>query len=213
MIDRKQDQEILSHEASTYTSDPSPDHFHPFALAVAQSTSDDAEPPHYIADNVEDVQTSSLSSDPKVSFAPASSPAACSKEGSHSSSSSMLSYVDDYRDKPNSQTATTPTDRHRDVVSADVHSAETIQGFQTSAHSRLPPKKELDNAAAADARLESQVRIPSVAYALNQSAKTRNPQARLRSKLSRLFGSRRKPREERPKSLSRLALHPQAEGR
>ncbi|KAL9004448.1 MAG: hypothetical protein Q9188_002747 [Gyalolechia gomerana] len=202
------DREILSLEASMHTSDPYQDDPHPFAPAGTQTANGNEIPLQYNANNGQNAQTWSLSSDKQAPFASASSPAVRNKEDSQSSSDSALLHVDHHRDAPTGETALY---NHLYSAPSAAHSADPISSPQTSACSRLPHQNELDNAPAADAQLKSQGRIPSVAYALDQSLKTKNPQASLRSKFSRLFGSRRKPREERPKSLNRLALNPQVE--
>ncbi|KAI4167890.1 MAG: hypothetical protein LQ343_006849 [Gyalolechia ehrenbergii] len=203
------DREILSLEASTHTSNPYQDGLHPFVPAVAQSANDNENPLQYNADNRQNAQTSSLSSHKKAPFASAFSPAVRNKEDSQSLSDSVHLRVDHHRDAPTGETAL--YNHPYSAPSAD-QSAETISSSQTSARSRIPHQNELDNAPTPDAQLTSQGRIPSVDYALDQSPKTKIPQASLRSKFSRLFGSRRKPREERPKSLNRLPLNPQVEG-
>lgn len=201
--------ETRSQGTSTHASEPHRKLPHPFIIAVPQSANDHESTIQHDAENAHNTQIKSLSSDHTASFATISSTAAPYKEGSQSSDSN-LPYVDHYRDAGTSQAAAIPPHPFPYSTSSATQSADTVLSPQINLHPESTPPNKVDDAEAANAQLKAQDRVLSVTYALDQPAKTRNPQKNLRTKLSRLFGPRRTPRAERPKSLSRPALNPQA---
>lgn len=206
------DQENLSHEASTHTSGSYQDLPYPFTSTIVRLASGYGDSLQDDAGNIQHRQPSSLLPDHKTSLVHDSLPAARNKEDFQSSSDDASMYTDNYRDTTAGPTPLIPLHRHVAGATSARPSFDTNASFQTSALVVSRLHTEFDDAPATDSQLKASGRVPSVKHALDQPARSRTSQTSLRSKLSRIFGSRRKSRAERPKSLNHLASGPEAVG-